>query len=260
MNVIFEKRWRFKETELLIKSDFERAIKYSIKATMEARRQLERIVIREPDFRNSLEPISAKIEDKTRIVDLMLRASEIADIGPFSAVAGSISQIAAEAGIASGGSNILVDNGGDISLIGDREFRVGVYAEDSPISGKIALSVKGKELPMGICTSSGSVGHSISFGEADAVVVIADEASIADAAATSVANAVRGDDIESSIKNGLDRFDDISEGSGSIIIRGDRIGTVGKLPQILTVQGKTKVHPTELGASSPLSWGEPVIE
>lgn len=182
----------------------------------------------------------------------MLRASKTVGIGPFAAVAGSISQVAAEAGARAGATNILVDNGGDISIIGARDFRVRIYAGESPISGKFALSVKGKDLPIGICTSSGSVGHSISFGNADAVTIVADEASIADAAATAVANEVNEKDIELSIKKGLDKADDIPEIKGCLIVRGEHIGIVGKLPKILTLQDKTEFSSTELSAPSAL--------
>lgn len=248
---MYKRSWRFKETELIIKSDHERAIESAIREVLEARHGLERFIVKHPEFRNSLEPVSLSGDGESGVVDLMLRASEIAEIGPFAAVAGSISQVATEGGIAAGASNILVDNGGDVSIIGDRDFRVGVYAGDSQISGKFALSVESKDLPIGVCTSSGSVGHSISFGEADAVVIVADEASVADAAATSVANEVGDSDIESSIKRGLDRADDISEIDGCLIIREDRIGVVGRLPEILAVRKGTGIRPSVLGTSSP---------
>lgn len=249
---MLERRWKFEETELTVKSSHEQAIEAAIKASLKARHYLERLIIRNPEFRNSLEPIALEEEDHPKIVDLMLRASKIVEIGPFAAVAGSISQVAAKAGASTGATNILVDNGGDISIIGDRDFRVGIYAGESPISGKFALSVKNTDLPIGICTSSGSVGHSISFGDADSVTIVADEASIADAAATAVANEVNGKDVELSIKKGLDKADDISEIKGCLIVRGERIGVVGKLPKILTLQDKTEFGSTELSAPSAL--------
>ncbi len=228
-----ERRWKFKETELTIKSDSEHAIDAAIKESLDARQQIERFVVRNPEFRSSLEPIHLEENSYPRVVNLMLRASEIAGTGPFAAVAGSISQVAAEAGASTGANNILVDNGGDIAIIGDREFRVGIYAGDSPISKSFALLVRPEDLPGGICTSSGSVGHSVSFGDADAVVVVADEASVADAAATSIANVVTGGDAWSSIKRGLDRSRRIQEIRGCLIVRGPHIGAWGKLPKLV---------------------------
>lgn len=187
-----------------------------------------------PEFRWSLEPLRLKGE-YPRVIELMLRAAEVADVGPFAAVAGSISQIAAEAAHEAGAKNVLMENGGDIAIIGDREFRVGIYAGGAGTSGKIGFLVRMEDLPVGICTSSGTVGHSVSLGQADAVVAVANEASVADAAATSIANAVRGADIESSIERGLDWGHDIPEIRGCLIVRGGHIGTSGKLLELIRV-------------------------
>jgi hypothetical protein len=165
----------------------------------------------------------------------MLRAGELAEVGPFAAVAGAISQVAAEAARNAGAKNVLVENGGDIAIIGARDFRVGIFAGEARSSGKIGFLVRAGELPIGICTSSGTVGHSLSFGEADAVVAVAREASVADAAATSIANEVGGDDIKLSIDKGLSRAKQIPEIRGCLIARGDRIGTWGELPELIQV-------------------------
>lgn len=76
----------------------------------------------------------------------------------------------------------------------------------------------------GICTSSGTVGHSLSFGKADAAVVLSKDAVIADAAATATANVVKSaDDIE----RGLNTAMAIAGVEGAVIIVGDRIGAYG---------------------------------
>jgi len=231
---MYTRSWSFKETNLVIKCDDERAIDAAINASLQARREIERLVITRPEFRWSLEPLRLKGE-YPRVIELMLRAAEIADVGPFAAVAGSISQIAAEAAHEAGAKNVLVENGGDIAIIGDRKFRVGIYAGEARTSGKIGFLVRKENLPIGICTSSGTVGHSLSLGQADAVVAVASEASLADAAATSIANAVRGADIESSIKQGLNRGHDIPEIRGCLIAREGHIGTSGNLPELIRV-------------------------
>ncbi|MCD6248354.1 MAG: UPF0280 family protein [Hadesarchaea archaeon] len=229
---MYEKRWILRETKLTIKSDSKRAIREAIKKGLESRHQIERFLIRCPEFRSSLEPLHLKKGSYPRVIELMLRAAEIAGTGPFAAVAGAISQVAAEAGIRAGASGILVDNGGDVAVMGEKNFRVGIYAGSSPLSGKYAFSVGEEDLPVGICTSSGSVGHSLNFGDADAVVIVADEASIADAVATAVANEVRGSDIEESIRRGISLARKITEIRGGLIIRGRYAGLIGKLPKI----------------------------
>lgn len=217
----------------MIKSDSERAIDAALKEALEARLWIERFMFRHPEFRCSLEPLDLDTCGSHRVVDLMLKAARLTGVGPFAAVAGAIAQVAAEVAMDAGARNVLVDNGGDISIIGDREFRVGIYAGRAPISGKICFLVRAGDLPIGICTSSGTVGHSMSFGWADAVVAIASEASIADAAATSIANAVRGANAEASINQALIRAAAIPEIRGCLVARGDHVGIFGKLPKLI---------------------------
>jgi ApbE superfamily uncharacterized protein (UPF0280 family) len=103
---------------------------------------------------------------------------------------------------------------------------IGIYAGNSPLSGKIGLEVKGKDTPLAVCTSSGTVGHSLSLGRADAVVVVAKSATLADAAATAIGNIIhQHDDIPAGIT-----FAQNTEGLlGVIIIIDDKIGIWGKL-------------------------------
>lgn len=236
---MFERAWSFKETNLRIKCDVELGIDAAIEATLRARHEIESLMLRNPEFRWSLEPL--KLEGKhPRIIDLMLKAGEVADVGPFAAVAGAISQVAVEAAQGASAKNVLVDNGGDIAIAGDRDFRVGIFAGIAGGSGKLGFLVKREELPTGICTSSGTVGHSLSFGWADAAVAVANEASIADAAATSIGNAVNGDDIEQSVDRGLDRGKQIPEIRGCLVVRGKYIGTWGKLPELIRVEPESR--------------------
>ncbi len=124
---MYTRSWSFKETSLVIKCDDKQAIDVAIDASLRARCEIERFIVVHPEFRWSLEPLKLKGE-YPKIIELMLRAAEITDVGPFAAVAGSISQIAAEVAREAGAKNVLVENGGDIAIIGEREFRVGIYA------------------------------------------------------------------------------------------------------------------------------------
>ena len=228
---MFAKRWEYKETRILVKASTREAVEVALKAAFEARREVERYVLKYPEFRYSLEPVKLAGQHP-RIIHLMLEASELAGVGPFASVAGAIAQVACEAGAEyceKGG--ILVENGGDIQIMGKRSFRVGIYAGNSPLTGKISFLVRENDLPAGICTSSGTVGPSLSFGESDATVVVADEASLADAAATAIGNEVRGEG-EESVKRGLEKFESIPGLRGCLIIRGKIAGVKGKLPEI----------------------------
>jgi ApbE superfamily uncharacterized protein (UPF0280 family) len=62
--------------------------------------------------------------------------------------------------------------------------------EQSPLSSRVGLRLAADEMPVGVCTSSGTVGHSLSLGSADSVTVLADSAVVADAAATRIGNDV----------------------------------------------------------------------
>lgn len=230
----FERAWSFRETNLRIRCDLEAAIDVAIAAAIQARRDIERLILRAPDFRWSLEPLRLA-GGQPRVIELMLRAGEAAGVGPFAAVAGAVAQVSAEAAQEAGARNIIVENGGDIAIAGDRQFRVGIFAGASEGSGKLGFIIKPEELPIGVCTSSGTVGHSLSFGWADAAVAVADGAAMADAAATSIGNAVTGDDIKQSVKWGLDRGRQIEGIRGCLVVRGDQVGAWGRIPELFEV-------------------------
>jgi len=121
---------------------------------------------------------------------------------------------------------LIIENGGDIYLKSLRNRVIGIYAGQSPLSGKIGLEVSGEDTPLAVCTSSGTVGHSLSFGQADAVVVTSKSATLADAAATAIGNTIcQPDDIPAGIEFAQD-----TEGLlGVIIIKDDKMGVWGKI-------------------------------
>jgi ApbE superfamily uncharacterized protein (UPF0280 family) len=123
-------------------------------------------------------------------------------------------------------SEIIVENGGDIFLKVLRKKRLGILAGDSSFSEKIALEVKPEETPLGVCTSSGTVGHSLSFGKADAVVVTSFSTPLADALATAVGNRVKS---VQDIQKGLDFVKEVQGVKGVIIVKNDKIGVWGDL-------------------------------
>jgi ApbE superfamily uncharacterized protein (UPF0280 family) len=121
---------------------------------------------------------------------------------------------------------VIVENGGDIFMKISRTRLIGVYAGEAPFTGKIALDISPEEMPLGVCTSSGTVGPSLSFGVADAVIVLSHSAALADAAATAIGNKVKTiDDIDVAIgqAQAIDGLD------GVVIIKGDRMGMWGKV-------------------------------
>jgi hypothetical protein len=155
------------------------------------RSDLETYIIKNPNFMTSLVPVEFD-ENAPNIVKEMMKAGKQAMVGPMAAVAGAIAQ---EIGFrllkAYQPDDVIIENGGDIFLSAKHSLDVAIYAGNSPLSMKLALEIPFEFLPCGVCTSSGTVGHSLSFGKADAVVVGHKNAAIADAFATKLANRVK---------------------------------------------------------------------
>jgi ApbE superfamily uncharacterized protein (UPF0280 family) len=148
----------------------------------------------------------------------------------MAAVAGAIAWAGIEAMQEAGAVFGVIDNGGDIALIGDRNVRVGVHAGEAALSNRIAFVVPPQDSVLGICTSSATVGPSISFGVADAVTVFSSSVALADAWATSVCNQIRPDDLSV-----LDRInpDDVQ---GICAIMGDQHVCWGRLPPVVRAE------------------------
>jgi len=128
----------------------------------------------------------------------MLKASRYSGTGPMASVAGAIAQ---EVGVSLKKrfslEEIVVENGGDLYIDVLKPLPVTLYAGDNSLSGKVSIIVEPKHCPLGVCTSSAKVGHSYSFGKADAVMVACHDAALADAYATAFCNKVReGSDVQ----------------------------------------------------------------
>ena len=116
-------------------------------------------------------------------------------------------------------------------------MKIALFAGNNELRMNIGFLIKKGDCPIGIATSSATIGHAISLGQADAVTIFAENATIADGAATKIGNIVKGPDIEKSIKNGLDAVDDLGTISGVFISRKDKIGITGKIPQMVKIEG-----------------------
>ena len=155
----------------------------------------------------------------------MIKAGINAGVGPMASVAGGISQELTDY-LSKFSEEVIIENGGDIFIKTHKTFTAGIYAgENSPFSNKIGIKINPHK-GMGICTSSGTFGHSLSFGAADAVCVLSKSAYIADAFATALCNMVKKkDDLEKTLKF-AEKQNLIS---GVIIIYRDKIGALGDL-------------------------------
>jgi len=209
------------DLEIFAKCDLEKQAREQLK---KYRGEIEKYIELHPDFLTSLVPIEAK-NNAPKIVKHMCLAAKAAGVGPMAAVAGAISQYVGTA-LEEYSDEIIIENGGDIYMKNKTDKHVLIFAGKSPLSNKIALLVPGENRPIGICTSSGTVGHSLSFGKADAVVVLSRDALLADAAATSICNRVKSiDDIEESIEFGKA----IPGIRGIVVIIQDKLGAWGDI-------------------------------
>jgi ApbE superfamily uncharacterized protein (UPF0280 family) len=212
-----------KETDLLVraKSDLFRETRESV---LKHRRQIEAYIEVNPEFQRSLIPLK---EDPyaPEIVQEMIRTSRLAQVGPMAAVAGAMAESVSK-DLLKLSKEVVVENGGDIYLATFRERTIGIFAGDSPLSLKIGIVIGPEDSPVGVCTSSGTVGPSISFGKADAVCILSKSAALADAAATAVGNIVRE---KNDIELGLERGKEIEGVLGTLIIVGEKMGVWGNV-------------------------------
>jgi ApbE superfamily uncharacterized protein (UPF0280 family) len=211
-----------KETDLYIRaaSDLKRQAQ---RLVVKYRKQLEGYIERHPKFLSSMEPMA--VTDAPRIVNAMAEAAEKASVGPMAAVAGAIAEFVGKE-LLEASPEVIVENGGDIFLQSQKDRTIGIYAGQSPLTGRVGLDIKGKDTPLGVCTSSGTVGPSLSLGKADAVIALSKSTALADAAATAIGNIIKNAD---DIPRGIERAISIKGLSGVIIIKDDRIGFWGKV-------------------------------
>jgi ApbE superfamily uncharacterized protein (UPF0280 family) len=225
--------YRLKETIVTIGADSEDFVEVAKTSIQKQRSLLEDYIISDPFFQVTLEPYEVP-DSAPEIVRRMAGAGKEVGIGPMGAVAGTIAWMAVEAMVDAGATYAFVDNGGDVALFTDRTLMIGVYAGESSIK-YLALEVQPTDEIMGICTSSGTVGPSISFGSADAALVVSANVSLADAAATALGNAVVD---ERDLKEAFDVVKDKDGIQGALVVKGDRFAVWGKMPRV--VRGKMK--------------------
>ncbi len=214
---------RIEETDLLVMA--EKNLKKKVEEEVfKERTAIKNYIKSHPGFYTSFSPM--KSESGEEIIRLMCDSSEMTLTGPMASVAGAIAEMTGKKLLAFT-KQVFIENGGDIFALMQRDFTVGIYAGSSPFSLKIGLRIKGGETPCGIATSSGTVGHSFSYGKADAVTVLSGSAAFADGAATYFGNLVTGERIEGKLIEGeLKKFPFID---GILIIKGREIFAWGKI-------------------------------
>ena len=150
---------------------------------------IENYISRDRRFLVALKPIAVELTAPA-IIQTMAEAARIANVGPMATIAGAISEFIGRDLLKAGHKDVIIENGGDIFLKTRKTRTIGIYAGKSKLWNTLKLKVSPKDTPIGVCTSSGTVGHSLSFGCADSVIILSKNTALADAVATAVGNMV----------------------------------------------------------------------
>ena len=216
-------RVKVETTDLYIKTKENLSLQAK-KIVEKFRAETKKHIKKQKSFLTSLEPVK-RLEKSFPLIDRMYSASEAANVGPMAAVAGAIAEAVGEK-LLEDTPEAIIENGGDIFLHLAEPAVITIFAGDSPFSGKIALKIDSCRTPLGVCTSSGSVGGSLSFGIADAVTIISRDTATADAVATGTANLIKSD---KNFHDAMEYAMDIRDVSGVIIIYQNKIAAKGDI-------------------------------
>jgi ApbE superfamily uncharacterized protein (UPF0280 family) len=211
------------ETDLwvLAERDLSREVR---EVVLQERRQLEAYIGAHPGFLPALTPWP---EDPFAppVVREMITAAGKTGVGPMAAVAGALAERVGRA-LEPLSGEVIVENGGDLYLKVASSATIALFAGKSPLSHRVGLKIDPELSPLGVCTSSGTVGHSLSFGRADAACILAPSAALADAAASGLGNLVQD---AGSIAAALDWAATVPEILGAVVIVGDKLGVWGRV-------------------------------
>ena len=212
-----------KETDLWVSAD-KNLEKETRDLIFDYRYQLETYILSHPEFATTLLPFK---EDAYAppVVREMIDVTRDLGVGSMASVAGAIAQHVGY-GLLRFTDQVIVENGGDIFLKANRPVTVSILAGSSPLSERFGLLIPENSMPMGVCSSSGTVGHSLSLGITDVVCLLSPSAARADGAATAIGNMVR---IKKGIEKVADRASEIPGIVGGVIIVGDRMATWGDI-------------------------------
>lgn len=188
------------------------------------RSQIKEYIAENHDFLTSLKPIELPLMSYD-IIFRMCEAAKTANVGPMAAVAGAINEFVGRE-LLQYSENVIIENGGDLFLKTNHLTRIGIYAGKSPFTGELAIEIPSLSKPIGICTSSGNIGHSLSFGKADAAMIISDNVTLSDALATAMGNLVS---MPNDIKRAINFARSVPNVKGALVILDDKIGVWGNI-------------------------------
>ncbi len=222
------RRWfcvKFLESDLWIGVDsgsYRASMEDEVYAMLvELRRSMDAYLLMDPAYKAALTPYDAGLEAPD-ILKEMSRVSHKTGIGPMSAVAGAVAKHVADF---LGTKEVIVENGGDIYAKATNDMDISVFAGQSPLSEKVGLHIPAAAFPCGICTSSGTVGPSLSLGRADAMMIVCQDVLLADSYATAMANRIK---TVNDLQPVIESIQAIPEIQGALAIKDDQLAVTGQ--------------------------------
>ena len=210
-----------KETELFIKACVGLE-EEALGSLLKYRKCIEDYINQDPLFETALSSYSPNDDTPDIVKEMAVQAGKV-NVGPMASVAGAIAEYVGK-DLLEFSDELIIENGGDVYMNSKKARDVCIFAGDSIFSEDIKIKIESQNMPIGVCTSSGSVGHSVSFGAADAVTVLSRSAVFADALATAIANMV---ETKEDVENTLSFSKKIHNLKGVIIIKNDTLGAWG---------------------------------
>lgn len=222
---LFKARVCVKETDLEVLTDKPIDKPYLISRINFYRNSIEKYITRDERFLTTLKPIPVEINAPLIVKEMASKAKK-ANVGPMAAVAGAIAGFIGKDLLRIGYKEVIIENGGDIFLKCTRPRSINIYAGKSKLSRKFSLKVEPQDTPLGVCASSGTVGHSLSFGCADSVVILSKNPALADAVATAAGNLVGS---EKDLDKAIDFIHSIKNVVGAVLIINNNMLAWGKV-------------------------------
>ncbi|MEJ2271785.1 MAG: UPF0280 family protein [Candidatus Bathyarchaeota archaeon] len=228
---LLKRTFQFKESNCTIISDTEQGIEIAKSSIKRNYAILENYIKDNPKFLYSLKPKILKNGQKE--IRFIVEASLKTDVGPMAAVAGVIADLAVIDMVNNGCKVAVVEDGGEISAYSNQSIDIAFLAGNESLSKKMGFRLS--QFPIGVATSSGRFSHAFSFGEAEAVTVFAINAGLADAAATAIANMIKGENAREIIQQGIDKGLSIEGIKGIFILYRDVVGKGGQIADLIKV-------------------------
>jgi len=221
---------RYRQTDLWIQAD--RYLREEAeRALLETRMQVEGYARAHPEFLSAHAPLPWD-PAAPPVAQWMLEAARLCGVGPMAAVAGAVARSVGES-LLEECTEVVIENGGDLFIDAKRAITVAIFAGASPLSYRVGVRIGDGQMPAGVGTSSASVGHSWSYGKADAACIVAEEATLADAAATALCNRITDvADLERALGWGLR----IAGVRGGVLIKGESMAVQGGL-ELVSLNG-----------------------